>query len=237
MGQLDSSGAFFLSAISILEIELGALQAARRDAAQATVLRTWIDDQVLPRFEGRILAVDTAVAQRCARLHVADRRDALVAATAMVHGLTIITRNVADFEPIGVVYSIRGRVTALANRSEERSQMGHVGDPSHLCESDCRRYRGDAVNKHREGPAVRRPSSYARRALALSVSLLIGCIEFTSLIAAAASATDRNGYQTAYSLAPTLEKGFQLLAGRAEHPGRAIATDAQPMREGPDRHQ
>jgi toxin FitB len=97
---------FFLSAISILEIELGALQVARRDAAQGTVLRTWIDDQVLPRFDGRILAVDTAVAQRCARLHVPDRRserDALIAATAMVHGLTVVTRNVADFEPIGLV--------------------------------------------------------------------------------------------------------------------------------------
>ena len=97
---------FFLSAISILEIELGALQVARRDVAQGTVLRTWIDDQVLPRFDGRILAVDTAVAQRCARLHVPDRRserDALIAATAMVHGLTVVTRNVADFEPIGVV--------------------------------------------------------------------------------------------------------------------------------------
>lgn len=96
---------FFLSAISILEIELGALLSARKDAAQGVVLRAWIDDQILPRFEGRILAVDTAVAQRCARLHVPDpraERDALIAATAMVHGLTVVTRNVADFEPAGV---------------------------------------------------------------------------------------------------------------------------------------
>jgi toxin FitB len=100
-----SAASFFLSAISILEIELGALQIARRDATQGAVLRAWIDDQILPRFEGRILAVDTAVAQRCARLHVPDpraERDALIAATAMVHGLTVVTRNVADFEPIGV---------------------------------------------------------------------------------------------------------------------------------------
>jgi toxin FitB len=99
------AASFFLSAISILEIELGALQIARRDAAQGAVLRAWIDDQILPRFEGRILAVDTAVAQRCARLHVPDpraERDALIAATAMVHGLTVVTRNIADFEPIGV---------------------------------------------------------------------------------------------------------------------------------------
>jgi predicted nucleic acid-binding protein len=96
---------FFLSAISILEIELGALLVARKDAAQGAVLRTWIDDQILPRFEGRILAVDTTVAQRCARLHVPDpraERDALIAATALVHGLTVVTRNVADFQPTGV---------------------------------------------------------------------------------------------------------------------------------------
>jgi predicted nucleic acid-binding protein len=99
------AASFFLSAISILEIELGALQIGRKDAAQGAVLRVWIDDQILPRFEGRILAVDTAVAQRCAHLHVPDpraERDALIAATALVHGLTVVTRNVADFELVGV---------------------------------------------------------------------------------------------------------------------------------------
>ena len=99
------AASFFLSAISILEVELGTLQIARRDAAQGAILRTWIDDQILPRFEGRILPVDTAVAQRCARLHVPDpcaERDALIAATAMVHGLTVVTRDIADFEPTGV---------------------------------------------------------------------------------------------------------------------------------------
>jgi predicted nucleic acid-binding protein len=96
---------FFLSAISILEIELGALLIARKDATQGAVLRAWIDDQILRGFDGRILAVDTAVALRCARLHIPDpraERDALIAATAMVHGLTVVTRNVADFESAGV---------------------------------------------------------------------------------------------------------------------------------------
>jgi len=99
------AASFFLSAISILEIELGALKIARRDATQGGILRAWIDEQILRRFEGRILAVDTAVAQRCARLHVPDpraERDAFIAATAMVHGLTVVTRNVADFKSVGV---------------------------------------------------------------------------------------------------------------------------------------
>ncbi|MBR1133987.1 type II toxin-antitoxin system VapC family toxin [Bradyrhizobium iriomotense] len=96
---------FFISAISILEIELGAGLIERKDAAQGAVLRSWINNQILARFEGRILAIDTSVAQRCAQLHVPNpraERDALIAATALVHGLTVVTRNVGDFEPMGV---------------------------------------------------------------------------------------------------------------------------------------
>ena len=95
----------FLSAITILEIEAGALLIQRRDKAQGAVLRAWIDSKVLPAFAGRILAVDTTVALRCARLHVPDpraERDALIAATALVHRLTMVTRNVADFQSMGV---------------------------------------------------------------------------------------------------------------------------------------
>jgi predicted nucleic acid-binding protein len=95
----------YLSAITILEIEAGILLLARRDAQQGRVLRTWIDGRVLPAFDGRILAVDTAVAQRCAQLHVPERRaerDALIAATALVHRLKVVTRNVADFKPMGL---------------------------------------------------------------------------------------------------------------------------------------
>ena len=99
------AGDLFLSVISILEIEAGTLLLARRDKAQGAVLRAWIDDKVLPAFAGRILPIDTAVALRCARLHVPDpraERDALIAATALVHQLRVITRNCADFEPMGV---------------------------------------------------------------------------------------------------------------------------------------
>ena len=96
---------FFISVISLLEIERGALQIARKDVVQGNILRTWIDDQILARFENRILAVDNAVALQCARLHIPDprpERDALIAATAMVHGMTVVTRNVNDFSVIGV---------------------------------------------------------------------------------------------------------------------------------------
>lgn len=91
---------FFLSAICLLEIEQGALQIARKDEAQGKILRAWIDDHILARFESRILAIDTAVALRCARLHIPDprsERDAMIAATALVHGMTIVTRNVSNF--------------------------------------------------------------------------------------------------------------------------------------------
>ncbi len=95
----------FLSVITILEIEAGALMIERRDKAQGTILRSWIGDRVLPSFEGRILPVDTAVAQRCARLHVPDpraERDALIAATALVHRVKAAARNVSGFKPMGV---------------------------------------------------------------------------------------------------------------------------------------
>ena len=95
----------YLSVITVLEIGIGAQWVARRDAAQGTVLRQWIDSKVLPAFAGRILPVDTAVAQRCAALHVPDpraERDALIAATALVHRLKVVTRNTADFAATGV---------------------------------------------------------------------------------------------------------------------------------------
>jgi toxin FitB len=100
-----SAASMFLSAVSILELEIGILQMERRDPSQGALLRAWMDGQVLPAFNDRILAVDTAVARRCAALHVPNPRsdrDALIAATALVYGMTIVTRNVADFEPTGV---------------------------------------------------------------------------------------------------------------------------------------
>ncbi|MDX5444513.1 MAG: type II toxin-antitoxin system VapC family toxin [Zoogloeaceae bacterium] len=94
----------FISAITVLELETGVLLIERRDQAQGAMLRAWLDGHVLPVFDGRVLPVDTVIARRCARLHVPDRlaeRDALIAATALVHGMTVVTRNVADFSASG----------------------------------------------------------------------------------------------------------------------------------------
>ena len=99
----DSS--LFLSVIVVQELETGVLQLERKDIAQGAILRSWLDQHVLPTFADRILPVDTAVARRSARLHVPDPqpyRDGLIAATALVHGMTIVTRNVADFHATGV---------------------------------------------------------------------------------------------------------------------------------------
>ena len=96
---------FNLSVISVLEIEQGILLIERRDPAQAAVLRAWARERILAGFAGRLLPVDTAVALRCAGLHVPDprsERDALIAATALVHGLTVVTRNAPDFAVEGL---------------------------------------------------------------------------------------------------------------------------------------
>ena len=95
----------YLSVVSLQELEIGVLLAERRDATQGAVLRRWLDEHVLPAFAGRLLVVDAAVALRSARLHVPNPRplrDGLIAATALVHGMTVVTRNVDDFTPAGV---------------------------------------------------------------------------------------------------------------------------------------
>lgn len=95
----------YLSVITIQELEIVVLRAERRDAAQGAVLRTWLNSHVLPAFAERILAADTAIARCAANLHVPDPRpvrDGLIAATALVHGLTVVTRNTEDFAPTGV---------------------------------------------------------------------------------------------------------------------------------------
>lgn len=95
----------FLSAVSILELEIGVLQVERKDKKQGQVLRKWLSKHVLPAFSERVLALDLAVAQRCASLHVPNpksERDAMIAATAIEHRMTIVTRNLSDFKDSGV---------------------------------------------------------------------------------------------------------------------------------------
>jgi predicted nucleic acid-binding protein len=99
------AGSLYLSVISILELELGVLLMERRDPEQGRILRSWMDKHVLPSFAERVLAIDTQVAQRSAALHVPDPRsdrDALIAATALIHQMTVVTRNVDHFRPMGV---------------------------------------------------------------------------------------------------------------------------------------
>ena len=101
---VDASN-LFVSAITVMELELGVLSVERKDTTQGAMLRLWLEQQVLPEFSSRTIPIDTAVAQRCAQLHVPDKRgerDALIAATALVHGMAVVTRNVADFTPTGV---------------------------------------------------------------------------------------------------------------------------------------
>jgi len=98
------AGEMFISALTLMELEIGILRAERRDPAQGARLRGWFETQVCPEFEDRTLSIDGAIARRCARLHVPDpksERDALIAATALEHGLTVVTRNMADFAATG----------------------------------------------------------------------------------------------------------------------------------------
>ncbi|MYE25553.1 MAG: type II toxin-antitoxin system VapC family toxin [Gammaproteobacteria bacterium] len=99
------SGDLYLSVIVLLELEMGVLAIERRDVVQGERLRKWLQGQVLPAFAERTLAIDATVARTCAKLHVPDRRpdrDALIAATALSHSMTVVTRNVSDFASIDV---------------------------------------------------------------------------------------------------------------------------------------
>ena len=105
LGAKDSRD-LYISAITIFELERGILSIQRRDIEQGSRLRAWMDSRVRPEFAERILSIDEAIATRCAHLHIPDRRneaDALIAATAIVHGLVVVTRNIHDFQGTGVV--------------------------------------------------------------------------------------------------------------------------------------
>jgi len=95
------TASMFMSVISLHELEHGVLLAERSDPTKGSILRTWLDASVIPAFEGRLLSVDAEISRRSAAMHVPDPapfRDALIAATALHHGMTVITRNTKDFE-------------------------------------------------------------------------------------------------------------------------------------------
>lgn len=95
----------FLSVITVMEVEIGVGRVEKRDRPQGSILRRWLESDLLPAFSGRLLPVDVAVARRAAGLHVPDprpERDVLIAATALEAGLMVVTRNVADFAALGV---------------------------------------------------------------------------------------------------------------------------------------
>lgn len=99
------AAALYISAIVLLEMELGVQLKENSDPLQGQVLRDWMTNQVLPTFHGRILPVDDKVAIRCAGLHAKQTkayRDSLIAATGLVHNMTVVTRNVSDFQSTGV---------------------------------------------------------------------------------------------------------------------------------------
>lgn len=94
-----------ISVVTVLELERGTLLMERRDPTQGAILRRWLEEDVLKPMATRIVPIDADIARRCANLHVPDprpERDALIAATALAKGLTVVTRNTIDFEPMGV---------------------------------------------------------------------------------------------------------------------------------------
>ena len=105
----------YVSAINILELEQGVLARERIDPVQGAILRTWLDDTVRVQLAGRIVSVDEPVALLCAYLHIPNQkscRDALIGACAMVHGMTLVTRNPKDFNQMG---DVSGKAIKLLN--------------------------------------------------------------------------------------------------------------------------
>lgn len=97
--------ALHISVVTVFELEGGTRRLERRDPTQGLTLRRWLEASVVSAFDSRIIPIDVHVARRAAALHDPDpkpERDAYIAATALVHDLTVVTRNVRDFESTGV---------------------------------------------------------------------------------------------------------------------------------------
>lgn len=100
-----SENEIFINAVVMMELERGVLRLERKDTTQGKALRIWLETEISPAFSKRILAIDEQTAKICAKLHIPDfapENDAWIAASAIQHNLTLVTRNTADFERIGV---------------------------------------------------------------------------------------------------------------------------------------
>jgi predicted nucleic acid-binding protein len=120
----------FISALNLLEMESAAARLARKDRAAGLLVRRWIDDRVMHAFEGRVLPVDAAIVRRRAQLPYANTRDGLLAATALEHGLTLVTRKVSAFRAGRVKLLNPSGVSAQPAGDEDEdwgqaSQAGH----------------------------------------------------------------------------------------------------------------
>ena len=95
----------YVTALTIAEIERGVIRQEQADPAQGAILRRWLSERVLPAFTGRVLAFDLPAARILARYPVPEHApydDAQIAAVAEAHGMTMVTRNVRHFAPLGV---------------------------------------------------------------------------------------------------------------------------------------
>jgi predicted nucleic acid-binding protein len=104
-GQHQATSELSISVITVMEIEIGVARLERRDSLQGDVLRKWLERDLLAAFATRILPIDLAVIRRATAMHVPDprpERDVLIAATALTHSLVVVTRNISDFQPLGV---------------------------------------------------------------------------------------------------------------------------------------
>lgn len=103
--QHQPTSALWISVITVMEIEIGVAPLERRDPFHGDVLRKWLERDLLAAFATRILPIDLAVVRRAAAMHVPDprpERDVLIAATALALSLIVVTRNISDFQLLGV---------------------------------------------------------------------------------------------------------------------------------------